>query len=142
MAMVRTSGTLPEMRLRSILHRRGLRYRVDYRPPVAVRCRLDIAFTVARVAVLVDGCFWHGCPEHASWPKSNADWWRAKIDRNRERDAKATHALRDAGWAVLRVWEHESAEDAADRVQGLLCERRSKHVSAPNRSDSLRGAIE
>lgn len=142
MSLVRTTGTTPEVRLRSILHRRGLRYRIDYRPRVPVRCRLDVAFTAAQVAVLVDGCFWHGCPEHASWPKSNATWWRAKIDRTRERDRQTTVALEHAGWAVIRIWEHEIPEDAADRVERLVLDRRSKPSPTPGHTARLlRGAV-
>jgi DNA mismatch endonuclease (patch repair protein) len=81
-----------------------------------MRRRADLTFVRARVAVFVDGCFWHGCPRHVTWPKANADWWRAKIDANRRRDADTTRRLRVAGWRVVRVWEHESPMIAAIRV--------------------------
>ena len=81
-----------------------------------LRRRADLAFTAARVAVFVDGCFWHGCPEHATWPKQNAEWWREKIEANRRRDLDTDARLLEAGWLPIRVWEHEPVEDAADRV--------------------------
>lgn len=111
----RVRDTAPEMALRRELHRRGLRYRVDY--PVLPRRRADIVFTKARVAVFVDGCFWHGCPEHGTWPQNNAEWWRTKIEANRARDANTDERLRADGWTVVRVWEHEDAPSAAARVE-------------------------
>ncbi len=104
-----------ELALRSALHRMGLRFRVD-RPVPGTRRRPDLTFVSARVAVFVDGCFWHGCPKHATWPKANASWWRAKIERNRCRDADTTRLLRAAGWMVVRVWEHENVAAAAART--------------------------
>lgn len=115
--------TGPEMRLRRELHRRGLRYLVGRRPESSVRRRADLVFTRARVAVFVDGCFWHACPEHGTWPRSNQDWWRAKLQRNRERDRDTDTRLADAGWAVVRVWEHEPSQDAADRVERAVTRR-------------------
>ncbi len=115
MVRQRRRDTAPEVALRSALHRSGLRYRVDF-PLPGLRRRADIAFPAARVAVFVDGCFWHGCPEHGSWPKENAPWWREKIEANRRRDRDTDARLRDAGWLPLRVWEHEPAEAAAERV--------------------------
>jgi len=126
MSQVRTRGTEPELRLRSILHRRALRYRVDRQPCTAVRRRADLVFGSARVAVFVDGCFWHGCPEHASWPKSNAEWWRAKIEKSRRRDERTTRSLTDASWMVIRIWAHEPPEDAADRVEVAVLDRRHR----------------
>jgi DNA mismatch endonuclease (patch repair protein) len=108
--------TRPELMLRRILHRRGLRYRVDVAVVKGLRRKADIVFRGARVAVFVHGCFWHGCPEHATWPKANAAWWRAKIERNRERDRETERALDADGWTVVRVWEHEAADAAAARV--------------------------
>jgi len=83
------------------------------------RRRVDIAFLSARVAVFVDGCFWHGCPEHATWPASNADFWRQKIETNRRRDADTNAKLERAGWRVVRVWEHEDPSAAASRIETL-----------------------
>lgn len=121
----RRTGTRPEVALRSALHARGLRFRKDHRLPVGegVAVRPDIVFTAARVAVFVDGCFWHSCPEHATTPKRNAEFWRQKLTRNVQRDQRDTAALEAAGWTVMRVWEHEAAGDAADRV---LAEVRSR----------------
>lgn len=111
--MPRTS-TKPELALRRELHRRGLRYRVnDPRLPG----RPDLAFSRARVAVFVDGCFWHRCPDHGTLPRNNRDWWLAKLDRNVARDRAKDAALVDLGWTVLHVWEHETADLAADRVE-------------------------
>lgn len=123
------------MALRRLLHARGLRYRVHVRPVQGVRAEIDIAFGPARVAVLVDGCFWHGCPLHATWPKTNAEWWRAKIERNRERDRENDRVLQDAGWLVLRVWEHEPAADAAARVHRLVLDRRARRSGETAPSD-------
>ena len=117
----RVRDTAPELRLRREIHRRGLRYRVDQL--VLPRRRADIVFGRARVAVFVDGCFWHGCPDHASWPKTNAEWWRAKIERNRERDAETTALLTDRGWTVVRTWEHEDPLEVASWLEALLRDR-------------------
>jgi len=124
MSRVRTWDTDPELRLRRVLHSQGLRYRANRRPLAALRCRPDIVFGPARVAVFVDGCFWHGCPAHASWPKSNGEWWRQKIQRTRDRDAETTRELLASGWLVMRVWEHEDPVAAADTVERVLAERR------------------
>jgi DNA mismatch endonuclease (patch repair protein) len=107
-----------EVQLRSALHRLGLRFRVDY----PIRCgpgrpiRPDIVFTKARMVVFVDGCFWHGCPEHGRSPKVNIGYWTAKIALNQDRDRRQTSELMDAGWTVIRVWEHEPAEAAARAI--------------------------
>jgi DNA mismatch endonuclease (patch repair protein) len=106
-----------ERLLRSALHRRGLRFRVHGRPLRTSRREVDIVFVRARVAVFVDGCFWHGCPLHATWPKRNADWWRRKIEGNIARDANTDDRLAREGWLVLRVWEHEDPDVAADEIE-------------------------
>lgn len=112
----RSRDTRPEMEIRRRLHARGLRYRVDRAPLPPIRRRADIVFTAIRLAVFVDGCFWHGCPEHGSLPKRNSEYWTAKLERNRSRDAETDGILRGAGWTVLRIWEHEAPEDAVERV--------------------------
>lgn len=117
MSQQATRDTGPELLLRRRLHAAGLRYRVHFRPIPGVRRTADIVFTRAKVAVFVDGCFWHRCPEHGTLPKTNADWWAAKLARNGERDADTGRLLSEAGWTVLRVWEHEDPQDAADRVR-------------------------
>lgn len=116
MAGVRQTGTAAEVALRRELFRRGLRYRVNHVVLRSPRRTADIAFPGIGVAVFVDGCFWHGCPEHASWPKRNADFWRGKIEANRTRDADTTKRLNELGWVVLRFWGHESPIEAADAV--------------------------
>jgi DNA mismatch endonuclease, patch repair protein len=113
-----------ERALRSRLHRQGLRFRVHKRPIQPLRREADIVFRPARVAVFIDGCFWHGCPDHASWPKQNKDWWREKIETNRRRDAETDSLLRDAGWLVLRFWEHEDPTAAAETVADAVMTRR------------------
>jgi len=117
MASVRNRDTAAERAIRAILHARGLRYRVNHRVPGAGRIRPDIAFTRARIAVFVDGCFWHRCPTHATFPKSNADWWAEKLEKNVRRDRRNDSVLESMGWKVIRVWEHERPEEAADRIQ-------------------------
>lgn len=84
------------------------------------RRRADILFSKAKVAVFVDGCFWHSCPEHATWPASNAEWWLAKLTRNVARDRETDARLREQGWRPLRIWEHEDPSDAASRVETML----------------------
>jgi DNA mismatch endonuclease (patch repair protein) len=110
--------TKPEKALRSALHARGLRFRVNHRLDVGgVRVRPDMVFTARRVCVFSDGCFWHRCPEHATYPKANSDYWGPKLEANIARDRRADRVLRETGWTVIRVWEHEDPEKAADRVE-------------------------
>jgi DNA mismatch endonuclease, patch repair protein len=125
----RERDTRPELLLRQELHKRGLRYFVHRKLLPNLRREADIVFARARVAVFVDGCFWHSCPEHGTWPGRNADWWRSKLERNRARDCDTDRRLHDAGWAVVRVWEHEQPEDAADRIEALIRERRPRQPS-------------
>lgn len=113
--------TRPELALRSELHRRGLRFRIH---AAGLPGRPDVVFTRARLAVFVDGCFWHGCPQHGVLPKSNREWWRAKLDRNIERDREKDEALVELGWRPMHVWEHEAPEEAADRVETAWRSRR------------------
>jgi DNA mismatch endonuclease (patch repair protein) len=122
MSRVRRRDTAPELELRSELHRRGLRYRVDRRPLKGVPSRADLVFGPAKVAVYVDGCFWHSCPEHGTMPRSNEAFWQDKLARNRERDATVNELLAAAGWTVVRVWEHEEIDAAADRVESAVRE--------------------
>ena len=117
---LRRAGTKPETLLRQELHRRGRRFRVQYRVDGLARRRVDIAFTRARLIVFVDGCFWHGCPQHARVPKANNEWWQWKLQRNAQRDADTDVQLRRLGWRVLRLWEHVSPSLGADAVELLL----------------------
>ena len=113
--------TAPERNLRSELHRRGLRFRVDFPVPVAEgrSPRPDIAFTRRRIAVFVDGCFWHGCPEHSAPPKQNSSYWGPKIARNMERDREHDARLTSSGWDVIRIWEHDDLAEAADQIETM-----------------------
>ena len=113
----KSRGTGPEIALRRELYKRGLRYRVGLAPMKGVRRTVDIAFPRVKVAVLVDGCFWHGCPEHHRPPKAHSDYWETKVERNAARDRETTQMLQDAGWRVIRLWEHEAVQDMADAVQ-------------------------
>ena len=117
--------TKPERLLRSQLHRLGLRFRVQRKLLDRLRRKADIVFGPTRVAVFTDGCFWHGCPIHGTWPKLNADFWRDKIETNRLRDADTDARLTEAGWHVVRVWEHEDALEAARRIEDIVRGRRS-----------------
>ena len=120
MAKVRQTGAEAELALRRELFSRGLRYRVSFQVLKKPRRVADIAFPGLRVAVFVDGCFWHGCPKHATWPKQNPEFWRHKIETNRARDADTVAKLRATHWKVLRVWAHESPADAAAAISLLV----------------------
>ncbi|WP_026422304.1 very short patch repair endonuclease [Actinokineospora inagensis] len=126
MSRQRSRDTGTEIALRKALHALGLRYRVHQRPVRTVRREADVVFTRVKVAVFVDGCFWHGCPEHATWPKRNADFWRDKIEGNRRRDRDTDVRLGEQGWAVVRVWEHEDPLVAAGRVRDVVLAQRSE----------------
>ncbi|WP_367620162.1 very short patch repair endonuclease [Nocardia sp. PE-7] len=124
----RRRDTGPEMALRKELYRRGLRYRVDVRPLAGLRRTADIVFATDRVAIFVDGCFWHGCPSHHRPAVKNSDFWRRKIDANRDRDRDTSAKLHEAGWTVIRVWEHDRPDSAAERIQAAVRRhRRSSH---------------
>ncbi len=119
-------GTGAEVELRRELYRSGLRYRVGYVVMRRPRRVADIAFPGLKIAIFVDGCFWHGCPEHATWPKQNAEFWREKIETNRLRDADTNSRLLDVGWTVLRFWEHESPIEAAESVVKTVAMAKAK----------------
>ncbi|GGZ74648.1 very short patch repair endonuclease [Streptomyces bluensis] len=108
--------TAPEVAVRRLLHASGRRYLVNVPVPGMPRRTIDIVFPKAKIAIFMDGCFWHGCPEHATQPKANAEWWRAKLDKNMARDHQTTEHLRSTGWTVLRFWEHMPAEEIAATV--------------------------
>lgn len=126
----RTRDTAPEMAVRRLLHASGLRYRVDRAPLPALRRRADLVFGPARVVVYVDGCFWHGCPEHRPPSKTNPEFWDAKIATNRARDEDTDGRLRAAGWLVFRAWEHERPEDVAAEVEAAVWSRRLDAVGS------------
>lgn len=136
MSIQKTRDTGAELVLRRALHGMGLRFRLRRRPVAGLRCTPDLVFSRAQLAVFVDGCFWHGCREHGSWPKANADWWRAKIEANRRRDAMSRAALVESGWRVVQVWEHEDPVLAAGRIAEAL--RKPILVYIPV-SDTFRG---
>ncbi len=121
MSAQRSRDTEPELALRRALHRAGLRYRIHERPVASLRRTADIVFRRARVAVFVDGCFWHGCPDHGvRRHKVNSWYWPDKIARNKARDADTDNRLAESGWRVIRVWEHEASLEAAEQVIELV----------------------
>ncbi len=111
----RGRDTTPELAVRRLVHGAGLRFRVNARPETDLRRTVDLLFRRSRVVVLIDGCFWHGCPQHHQAPRTNAQFWSDKIRRNRERDAETDRILAERGWSVMRFWEHEVRTDV-DRV--------------------------
>jgi DNA mismatch endonuclease (patch repair protein) len=126
MAAVKRTNTAPEIQLRRALHAAGLRYRVDY--PIRLDGRLlrpDIAFTRSRVAVFIDGCFWHSCPRHGQIPATNTEFWTAKLKANTERDRRQNQLLTDAGWLVVRLWEHELVGVGLTAVMAAVASRRA-----------------
>lgn len=125
----RSRDTGPEVQLRSALHRKGLRFRKHRRVLPAVGSKPDVIFTSVRIAVFVDGCFWHQCPQHGHSPHRNAHYWTAKLARNVERDRATDAALEASGWTVLRIWEHEDVAEAADRVARAVLLRKSTATS-------------
>ena len=131
-----------EIRVRRLLHAKGLRYRIDQAIPEVTRSRPDIVFRRERVAVFLDGCFWHSCPLHASTPKANREWWRAKLRANVKRDRQHDRELISAGWAVSRFWEHEEAAAIATQIEQVVLKRRDSAaaVDTPPRSRPREGS--
>jgi len=127
-----TRDTPAELALRRLLHARGLRYRVDALPVKTLRRRADVAFGTTKVAVFVDGCFWHACPEHGSLPKANAAWWAEKLRTNVARDRDTDAQLIAAGWRALRIWEHVPPERAGELVVRAIAERRDHPAEGRN----------
>lgn len=121
----RRKDTIPELVLRRALHAMGLCYRLSVPVPGAPRRTIDIAFTKAKVAVLVDGCFWHSCPIHGVCPKANQEWWREKLARNVIRDRETDRALQAAGWHVIRIWEHDLRAVSPEEVGAVVNEIQS-----------------
>lgn len=133
----RRRDTQPELAVRRLLHSQGYRYRVDF-APLGGRRRADVVFTRLRIAVFIDGCFWHSCPVHSVPPKRNCDYWEPKLQRNVERDRETDALLRDAGWQVLRFWEHEQAISVTVAIGEAIAKRRgsvsSQRAGATNES--------
>jgi DNA mismatch endonuclease, patch repair protein len=129
----RSRNTKPELAVRQLLYRAGLRYRVDYKPISALRRRADIVFPALRVAVFVDGCFWHGCPLHYIPSKSNTEYWLPKIEANGKRDIETDRVLSEHDWTVLRFWAHEDpalvASSIIDIVMGIRTARSKNKVT-------------
>lgn len=130
----RSRDTKPELALRSEVHALGLRYRISVRPLVGVSFTADLVFRPARVAVFMDGCFWHGCPVHRRQLTTNAEYWIAKIKHNQQRDARVTELLVAAGWLSVRIWEHESMHEAALLISAIVRSRRASHSADAIRS--------
>ena len=122
----RGRDTRPEVALRSAVHARGLRYRVAAQPINGLRRTADLVFPTEPVAVFLDGCFWHGCPEHHTIAVTNAGYWAEKVTANRAKDADTDRRLADAGLMTIRIWEHEAPEQAAARVKDVVYARRSE----------------
>ncbi|MFJ5810260.1 very short patch repair endonuclease [Streptomyces sp. NPDC093093] len=141
MSRQKSKDTKIEVALRKTLHALGLRFRVHGRPVKGVRREADIVFGPARVAVFVDGCFWHGCPEHATWPRRNAEFWRAKIEGNRARDRDTDARLAEAGWLAVRVWEHEPPAESAVRVAEVVARRRAERAARSAARTAARAAV-
>lgn len=119
--------TNPELAVRRLLHAKGLRYRVNVRPIPSLRRTADVVFTRQRIAVFIDGCFWHGCPEHYQVPKSNRAYWSPKIEQNHTRDVETNTLLKGEGWTVMRFWEHEGTELVAIAIEATVRSHLAMH---------------
>ncbi|MBV7668943.1 very short patch repair endonuclease [Streptomyces halstedii] len=125
MQAIRSRDTAPELSVRKLLHALGLRYRVAAKPLPELRRTADIVFRPAKLAVFIDGCYWHGCPEHYVPPKTNSGYWSDKVSRNVTRDRDTDSRLRDAGWTVLRFWEHESPDNCVLTITATVSRLRN-----------------
>ncbi|MFF5841922.1 very short patch repair endonuclease [Streptomyces massasporeus] len=123
--------TAPEVAVRRLLHAAGFRYRVNVSVPGLPRRTIDIVFPKTKIAVFLDGCFWHGCPQHATHPKANAEWWRAKLEKNMTRDVETTEHLVAQGWTVLRFWEHEPVSGVAQHI-AMIVESKRQGPNSPS----------
>ncbi len=128
MQAIKSSDTGPEKAVRSLLHADGLRYRVGRRPLPGLRRTADIVFGPTKVAVFIDGCYWHGCPDHYTLPKTNSGYWSPKIEGNRLRDRDTDARLLAAGWLILRFWEHEDPAVCADKIADAVRTRRRRRL--------------
>jgi len=126
MKAAKPKDTAPEMALRSALHKKGLRFRIDVKPIKELNRKADIVFRHVKVAIFVDGCFWHGCPIHGTQAKANAEFWALKIKQNQERDKDTVIRLEAAGWRVIRVWEHEDPEEIAQEIYDIVVKRKRR----------------
>ena len=135
MRQQRRRDTAPELLVRRELFACGLRYRIHYPVPGLQRRTIDVAFPKRKLAVFIDGCFWHGCPDHGTSPRANYEWWTSKIDGNRARDLQTTEALESAGWSVLRFWEHEDFRDVGRRITAEVTARAARLDGVDVRGD-------
>lgn len=133
MARVRQKGTGAELALRRELYRNGLRYRINLVVLEKPRRTADIAFPGLKIAIFVDGCFWHGCPLHATWPKQNAEFWRQKIEMNRARDDDTDASPQALDWKVLRIWEHESPVAATEAILRMVTTAKAMRLNCRSR---------
>jgi len=131
MRAAKPRDTAPEKALRSALHSKGLRFRIDQKPIKELNRKADIIFRSVKVAVFVDGCFWHGCPVHGTQAKANAGFWKNKIKQNQARDLDTNMRLKKAGWRVVRIWEHEDPEKVSRKIYSLVVKRILSNVSSP-----------
>jgi DNA mismatch endonuclease (patch repair protein) len=134
----RGHDTKPEVDLRSALHRAGVRFFKHRRPLQGLRCEADVLFPRRRLAVFVDGCFWHGCPLHATWPATHREFWEVKLSRNRTRDDFNSRTLTRAGWVVLRLWEHQPLSEMYEAVLAALADVSNSDGTGATTSASLR----
>ncbi|RKT83624.1 T/G mismatch-specific endonuclease [Saccharopolyspora antimicrobica] len=125
MQAIRNRDTEPERLIRRLVHARGLRYRLCARPLPGLRRTADMVFRPTKIAVFIDGCYWHGCPEHYKAPRTNPGYWSDKVARNIARDRDTDKQLTESGWLVLRFWEHESAEECVHKIVGAVHSRRN-----------------
>ncbi|MFI0962364.1 very short patch repair endonuclease [Streptomyces sp. NPDC021080] len=137
MQAIRSRDTTPERLIRRLVHAQGLRYRVAARPLSDLRRTADMVFRPTKVAVFIDGCYWHGCPEHYVSPKTNPGYWSDKVARNMARDRDTNERLRAAGWLVLRFWEHEPAEECSEAIRQAVISRRP--VSSTSKANAPTG---
>lgn len=135
----RSRDTKPELRLRKALHALGLRYLVATRPVPQIRRSADVVFTRARIAVFIDGCFWHGCPTHHTVAKTNADFWAAKVEANRRRDRETDEMLKEQGWLVIRIWEHDPPEKAIPVIRSAWIQRTGRAQVEDDHDDGYGG---
>lgn len=136
MQAIRNKDTKPEQLIRRLVHAQGLRYRLHARPLPDLRRTADLVFRPAKVAVFIDGCYWHGCPEHYVRPRTNSGFWSEKVARNIARDRETNEHLIAAGWLVLRFWEHEPSDLCADKIAATVIARRATpESSSPSRND-------
>jgi DNA mismatch endonuclease, patch repair protein len=133
MQAIRSRDTKPEQLIRRLVHAKGLRYRVSARPLPNLRRTADMVFRPAKVAVFIDGCYWHGCPDHYVPPRTNPGYWSDKVARNVTRDRDTDQQLEAAGWLVLRFWEHEPSDECAAQISALVQQRRNALKSQEKR---------